>query len=83
MKFAELSDQIRPQKCRMFAFNLVPCLTAVARRPEDSIYECFGAASSKIFASLGQFYTEEEAKVKNFVKSENFCLNRYFFSDFN
>ncbi|XP_035282540.1 huntingtin-like isoform X3 [Anguilla anguilla] len=70
-RFAELSHLVRPQKCRPYLVNLLPCLTRISRRPEESVQETLAAAIPKIMAPFGHFANDGEIKVllKAFVSN--------------
>uniref|UniRef100_A0A915KS62 Uncharacterized protein n=1 Tax=Romanomermis culicivorax TaxID=13658 RepID=A0A915KS62_ROMCU len=61
-KFAVLVCQIKPQKCRIFATNLTPCLLTLIQRPEESISACLEKEGTKIFRHLGRFFNDEELR---------------------
>ncbi|KAM7156171.1 huntingtin isoform 1-T1 [Molossus nigricans] len=62
-RFAELAHLVRPQKCRPYFVNLLPCLTRTSKRPEESVQETLAAAIPKIMASFGNFANDNEIKV--------------------
>lgn len=62
-RFAELAHLIRPQKCRPYLVNLLPCLTRITKRQEETVQETLAAAMPKIMASLGHFANDGEIKV--------------------
>ncbi|XP_008576194.1 PREDICTED: huntingtin isoform X2 [Galeopterus variegatus] len=62
-RFAELAHLVRPQKCRPYLVNLLPCLTRTSKRPEESVQETLAAAVPKIMASFGNFANDSEIKV--------------------
>ncbi|XP_028270015.1 huntingtin isoform X2 [Parambassis ranga] len=68
-RFAELAHLIRPQKCRPYLVNLLPCLTRITKRQEETVQETLAAAMPKIMAALGHFANDSEIKVllKSFV----------------
>ncbi|XP_075893458.1 huntingtin isoform X5 [Nelusetta ayraudi] len=68
-RFAELSHLIRPQKCRPYLVNLLPCLTRITKRQEETVQETLAAAMPKIMVALGHFANDGEIKVllKSFV----------------
>ncbi|XP_039217435.1 huntingtin isoform X2 [Crotalus tigris] len=72
-RFAELAHLVRPQKCRPYFVNLLPCLTRVSRRPEDSVQETLAAAMPKIMAAFGNFANDGDIKVllKAFIGNLN------------
>ncbi|KAL7976412.1 hypothetical protein Chor_015476 [Crotalus horridus] len=72
-RFAELAHLVRPQKCRPYFVNLLPCLTRVSRRPEESVQETLAAAMPKIMAAFGNFANDGDIKVllKAFIGNLN------------
>ncbi|XP_064193966.1 huntingtin-like [Anguilla rostrata] len=68
-RFAELCHLVRPQKCRPYLVNLLPCLTRISKRPEEAVQETLAAALPKIMAPLGRFANDGEIKtlLKAFV----------------
>ncbi|XP_024914358.1 huntingtin isoform X2 [Cynoglossus semilaevis] len=68
-RFAELAHLIRPQKCRPYLVNLLPCLTRITKRQEETVQETLAAAMPKIVLSLGHFANDGEIKLllKSFV----------------
>ncbi|XP_006893721.1 PREDICTED: huntingtin [Elephantulus edwardii] len=62
-RFAELAHLVRPQKCRPYLVNLLPCLTRISKRTEESVQESLAAAIPKIMASFGNFANDNEIKV--------------------
>ncbi|XP_066488921.1 huntingtin [Tiliqua scincoides] len=62
-RFAELAHLVRPQKCRPYFVNFLPCLTRVSKRPEESVQETLAAAIPKIMAAFGNFAYDNEIKV--------------------
>ncbi|XP_054599920.2 huntingtin isoform X3 [Nothobranchius furzeri] len=68
-RFAELAHLIRPQKCRPYLVNLLPCLTRITKRQEEMVQETLAAAVPKIMSALGHFANDGEVKVllKSFV----------------
>ncbi|MBN3316754.1 HD protein, partial [Atractosteus spatula] len=66
-RFAELSHLVRPQKCRPYLVNLLPCLTRISKRPEETVQETLAAAIPKIMAALGHFANDGEIKVWAFI----------------
>ncbi|KAJ8272123.1 hypothetical protein COCON_G00109820 [Conger conger] len=80
-RFAELCHLVRPQKCRPYLVNLLPCLTRISKRPEESVQETLAAALPKIMATLGPFANDGEIKMllKAFVgnlKSSSSTIRR-------
>ena len=45
--------QIRLQKCRPYVVNLIPLLSKIARRKEESVQETLAESIPKIFDILG------------------------------
>ncbi|XP_029003090.1 huntingtin isoform X3 [Betta splendens] len=72
-RFAELAHLIRPQKCRPYLVNLLPCLTRITKRQEEMVQETLAAAMPKIMVALGHFANDGEIKVllKAFVANLN------------
>ncbi|XP_070712463.1 huntingtin isoform X4 [Pempheris klunzingeri] len=68
-RFAELAHLIRPQKCRPYLVNLLPCLARITKRQEETVQETLAAAMPKIMSALGHFANDGEIKVllKSFV----------------
>lgn len=62
-RFAELAHLIRPQKCRPYLVNLLPCLTRITKRQEETVQETLASAMPKIMVALGQFANDSELKV--------------------
>ncbi|XP_023685417.2 huntingtin isoform X3 [Paramormyrops kingsleyae] len=80
-RFAELAHLIRPQKCRPYLVNLLPCLTRISKRPEETVQETLATAIPKLMAALGNFANDNEIKVllKAFVanlKSSSTTIRR-------
>uniref|UniRef100_A0A8C7ACU7 Huntingtin n=1 Tax=Neovison vison TaxID=452646 RepID=A0A8C7ACU7_NEOVI len=46
-----------------YLVNLLPCLTRISKRPEESVQETLAAAVPKIMASFGNFANDNEIKV--------------------
>ncbi|XP_077157717.1 huntingtin isoform X3 [Paroedura picta] len=61
-RFAELAHLVRPLKCRPYLVNLLPCLTRVCKRPEESVQETLAAAIPKIMSAFGNFANDNEIK---------------------
>ncbi|KAJ4922104.1 hypothetical protein JOQ06_027928 [Pogonophryne albipinna] len=61
-RFAELAHLIRPQKCRPYLVNLLPCLSRITKRQEESVQETLAAAMPKIMSALGHFANDGEIK---------------------
>ncbi|XP_063313793.1 huntingtin [Pelobates fuscus] len=62
-RFAELAHLVRPQKCRPYLVNLLPCLTRISKRHEESVQETLAAAIPKIMSAFGNFANDNEIKV--------------------
>ncbi|KAM4708326.1 huntingtin [Discoglossus pictus] len=62
-RFAELAHLVRPQKCRPYIVNLLPCLTRISKRHEESVQETLAAAIPKIMSAFGNFANDNEIKV--------------------
>ncbi|XP_069488154.1 huntingtin isoform X2 [Ambystoma mexicanum] len=62
-RFAELAHLVRPQKCRPYLVNLLPCLTRISKRHEESVQETLAASIPKIMAAFGNFANDNEIKV--------------------
>ncbi|XP_071827308.1 huntingtin-like isoform X2 [Apostichopus japonicus] len=65
-RFAEVASFIRPQKCRPYIINLLPCIAKISRREEDAIQEALASFTEKVLPVLGSFLTDTE--VKNLMK---------------
>lgn len=67
---------------RPYLVNLLPCLTRISKRPEESVQETLAAAIPKIMAAFGNFANDNEIKVPLFnlcalpVVSENTATAR-------
>lgn len=67
--------------------NLLPCLTRISKRPEESVQETLAAAIPKIMAAFGNFANDNEIKVSFFnllvlpVISQSTVSYRYYLSD--
>lgn len=62
-RFGELAHLVRPQKCRPYLVNLLPCLTRIAKRQEEMVQETLASSIPKIMAALGNFANDTEIKV--------------------
>ncbi|CAH1783183.1 unnamed protein product [Owenia fusiformis] len=62
-RFADMCHLIRPQKCRPYVVNILPCLARICRRHEDAIQETLQTAMHKICPVLMSFSTDSEIKV--------------------
>ncbi|KAK3589444.1 hypothetical protein CHS0354_020780 [Potamilus streckersoni] len=72
-RFAEMAHLIRPQKCRPYIVNLLPCLTRICQREEESIQEVLLATMTKICPVLMSFANDAEVKIllKAFLEDLN------------
>lgn len=48
---------------RPYLVNLLPCLTRITKRQEETVQETLAAATPKIMAALGHFANDGEVKV--------------------
>lgn len=60
--------------------NLLPCLTRITKRQEETVQETLAAATPKIMAALGNFANDGEVKVTCFYYRNNvfflpFCIH--------
>lgn len=62
-RFADLCHLIRPQKCRAYTVNLIPCLTKICHYKEESVQETLSIAIGKIMPILGKFTNDGEIKM--------------------
>ncbi|XP_051558826.1 huntingtin-like isoform X2 [Myxocyprinus asiaticus] len=62
-RFAELAHLVRPQKCRPYLVNLLPCLTRITKRQEETVQETLSSSIPKIMAALGHFGNDGEIKM--------------------
>ncbi|XP_038046111.1 huntingtin-like [Patiria miniata] len=65
-RFAVMAHLIRPQKCRPYVINLLPCIPKISRRQDDAIQEAMTNFMQKVLPILGSFLTDTE--VKNLMK---------------
>ncbi|XP_046850180.1 huntingtin-like isoform X3 [Xenia sp. Carnegie-2017] len=72
-KFAEISCLIRPQKCRPFITNLLPCIARICQRTEEPVQETLAQTMKQIMPVLGAFMNDKETKVllKSFLQNIN------------
>lgn len=67
--------------------NLLPCLTRISKRPEESVQETLAAAIPKIMAAFGNFANDNEIKVPFFtllvlpVISQSMVSYQHYLSD--
>ncbi|RUS73694.1 hypothetical protein EGW08_018541 [Elysia chlorotica] len=68
-RFADMCHLIRPQKCRPYIVNLLPCIARICRREEEAIQETLSAAMPKICSALMPFANDTEVKalLKSFL----------------
>ena len=60
-KFAAICKQIRPQKCRAYIVNLIPCLIKIATtRKEEAVHETLAEAMNTLFSYLGHYANDNE-----------------------
>lgn len=72
VKFAAVCGQIRPQKCRAYVVNLIPCLIKIAAsRQEEAVHETLADTLNTIFAVLGHFTNDNEIQqlLKTFLNN--------------
>lgn len=62
-RFAQLGHMIRPIKGKAYVANLVPCIVAIARRPEESVIETLANSLPLILKTLGNFTSDNNIKV--------------------
>ncbi|KAK7161518.1 hypothetical protein R3I94_004262 [Phoxinus phoxinus] len=62
-RFAELAHLVRPQKCRPYLVNLLPCLTRITKRQEETVQETLSSSIPKIMTALGHFANDGEIKM--------------------
>ncbi|KAB7506574.1 HD-like protein, partial [Armadillidium nasatum] len=72
-RFAVLCHHIRPQKCRAYVQNLLPYLTKIAKRTEESLHETLAHSLEKILPVLGYFTNDNEIRglLKAFLPNVN------------
>ncbi|XP_013398873.1 huntingtin [Lingula anatina] len=61
-RFAELCSLIRPQKCRPYVVNLLPCISRICKRPEEAVQETLNVAMQKMAPVLMVFCNDVETK---------------------
>lgn len=60
-KFASICGQIRPQKCRAYIVNLIPCFVKIAStRREEAVHETLADAIGAVFSHLGHYTNDNE-----------------------
>lgn len=57
--------------------NLLPCLTRISKRPEESVQETLAAAIPKIMAAFGNFANDNEIKVSFFNYSAPYYISKH------
>lgn len=63
-RFADLCHLIKPQKCRPYTVNLLPCLAKICQRVnEELVQETLAVAVTKVMPVLGQFTNDKEIKM--------------------
>ena len=62
-RFADMCHLIRPQKCRPYVVNILPCIARICPRPEDAIQETLASAMQKMNPVLMGFTNDAEIKV--------------------
>lgn len=53
-KFSELAFMIRPQKCRAYVVNLLPCLIKMAKRRDEDVHEVLAEHARRLFSVIGK-----------------------------
>ncbi|GFR89453.1 huntingtin [Elysia marginata] len=68
-RFADMCHLIRPQKCRPYIVNLLPCIARICRREEETVQETLSTAMPKICSALMPFANDTEVKalLKSFL----------------
>lgn len=56
---------------RPYLVNLLPCLTRITKRQEETVQETLASSIPKIMAALGNFANDTEIKVQNSIKNQN------------
>ena len=54
---------IRPQKCRPYIVNLLPCITRLCQRTEEAIQDTMAISMTKLCPVLMSFANDSEIKV--------------------
>lgn len=62
-EMATLSSTSRHLWFRPYLVNLLPCLTRITKRQEETVQETLAAAMPKIMVALGHFANDGEIKV--------------------
>ncbi|ESO07434.1 hypothetical protein HELRODRAFT_170769 [Helobdella robusta] len=63
IKFGNLCHHIRSQKCRPYLVNILPCLSRISQRSDESIQECLLSFMHNISSILIPYATELEIKM--------------------
>ncbi|XP_056004424.1 huntingtin-like isoform X2 [Ostrea edulis] len=68
-RFSEMAHLIRPQKCRPYIVNLLPCVARICKREEEAIQDTLSQSMQKICPPLIGFANESEIKalIKSFL----------------
>ncbi|KAI4485420.1 hypothetical protein M0804_006925 [Polistes exclamans] len=61
-RFGLLSHMIRPTRGKAYVSNLIPCITVIAHRPEESVIDTLAQALKLILKTLGPFMTDNDVK---------------------
>ncbi|XP_074640755.1 huntingtin-like [Tubulanus polymorphus] len=80
-RFADMCHLIRPQKCRPYVVNLMPCIARICRRTEESVQETLAITMQRICPVLMGFTNDSEVKIllKAFLpnlRSNSACTRR-------
>lgn len=60
-----LLSRLSPLWCRPYLVNLLPCLSRITKRQEETVQETLAAAIPKIMSALGNFANDGEIKVSS------------------
>lgn len=60
--------------CRPYLVNLLPCLTRITKRQEETVQETLAAAMPKIMVALGHFANDGEIKVSAQSRNIGNCV---------
>ncbi|XP_061171379.1 huntingtin-like isoform X1 [Saccostrea echinata] len=68
-RFSEMAHLIRPQKCRPYIVNLLPCIARICKREDEAIQDTLSQSMQKICPPLIGFANESEIKalIKSFL----------------
>ncbi|KAI4501009.1 hypothetical protein M0802_003812 [Mischocyttarus mexicanus] len=61
-RFGLLSHMIRPTRGKAYVSNLIPCITVIVQRPEESVIDTLAQALKLILKTLGPFMTDNDVK---------------------